>query len=248
MKGKPHLFRIVILGCLATLTSAVFAAANTLQVNYDGFTVWLDCTRHGAYMFAYTVGFDSGHEPRLNDFALDPGVPAECQPTSSKTFHSPDGAPRFDRGHQVPANHMDGSPVSIMETNYMTNVLPQTSTLNRGAWLATEEIIECYRDLQDIQVFGGAIWGNDTTNDYFVESHGIETPDYYWKVIVRADGKALGWLFPNTDQPTRKRLDKYLVKILNLEKRTGERFPVTPMVRKRKPLASWPLPDDCDKG
>jgi len=138
--------------------------------------------------------------------------------------------------------------LSIMETNYMTNVLPQTSTLNRGAWLATEEIIECYRDIQDIQVFGGAIWGNDTTNDYFVESHGIETPDYYWKVIVRADGKALGWLLPKTDQPTRKRLDKYLVKILSLEKRTGERFPVTPMVRKRKPLASWPLPDGCDKG
>jgi len=239
---------LVLFLCFASAAQVLVAApANVLQVDYDGFTVWLDCDRHGAYRFAYSVGFDNGHEPRKDTFELDPGVPAACQPNSAATFRTPDGAPRFDRGHLVPANHMDGSAAAIAESNYMTNVMPQTATLNRGAWLATEEIIECYRDQQAVQVIGGALWGNNVGDDYFVASHGIATPDRYWKVIILADGQALAWLLPNNTRTTRKRLDKYLVRIADLEKKTGEKFPVSKAVRKRKPVKSWAIPENCDK-
>jgi DNA/RNA endonuclease G (NUC1) len=53
----------------------------------------------------------------------------------------------YHRGHLVPANHLDGSEETIKASNTMTNILPQTADLNLGAWLQTEEIIECYRDL-----------------------------------------------------------------------------------------------------
>jgi endonuclease G len=220
---------------------------NLLRVDYEGFSVWLDCDHHGAYRFAYSVSVDTGHEPRIDGFSLDPGVSANCQPTSAEPFHSPVGAPRFDRGHQVPANHMDWSAQAISETNFLTNILPQTTVLNRGAWLATEEIIECYRDIQDLQIIGGAIWTKNVKNDYFVQSHGIKTPDYFWKVVIRADGKAQAWLFPNNNAPTRARLNRYLIKIASLEKKVGETFPVSDAVRKRKYVKSWLIPSDCDK-
>ncbi|NJD08217.1 MAG: DNA/RNA non-specific endonuclease [Methylococcaceae bacterium] len=221
---------------------------HSLRVDYEGFSVWLDCDQHGAYRFAYSVGFDTGDEPRADHFSLDPGVPAHCQPASAGSFKAPPGKPRFDRGHQVPANHMDWSSLAIGDTNYMTNILPQTAVLNRGAWLATEEIIECYRDVQDLRVVGGAIWGNNAHNDYFVESHGIKTPDYFWKVVIRADGKAQAWLFPNSNAPTRARLNKYLISIASLEKKLGESFPVSEAVRKKRYSKSWTIPAGCDKG
>jgi DNA/RNA endonuclease G (NUC1) len=44
-------------------------------------------------------------------------------------------------------------------------------------------------------------------NDYFVQSHGVKTPDAYWKVVVHGTGqneKAVVWIMPNTTDVTRK--------------------------------------------
>jgi endonuclease G len=51
----------------------------------------------------------------------------------------------------------------------MTNILPQAANMNRGAWLQTEEIVECYRDIDELLIIGGVIWGNNPKDDYFVE-------------------------------------------------------------------------------
>ncbi|MFA5923858.1 MAG: DNA/RNA non-specific endonuclease, partial [Methylococcaceae bacterium] len=123
---------------------------------------------------------DTGNEARAKNFKLDPNVPAECQQTSTKGYGQ-----GYDRGHQVPANHLDDSPVAIKQSNFITNILPQTSQMNRGAWLLTEEIIECYRDIDELLVIGGVIWGSNPDDDYFVQSHGVKTPDAFWKVVVR---------------------------------------------------------------
>jgi len=56
----------------------------------------------------------------------------------------------------------------------MTNILPQALNMNRGAWLQTEEIIECYRDIDELLVIGGVIWGNNPADDFFIESHGVK--------------------------------------------------------------------------
>ena len=136
-----------------------------LQLNYDGFTVWLDCQKRGAIKFQYNAQHDTGNEARAKNFQLDPNVPKECQQTSTKGYgHG------YDRGHQVPANHLDYSPKAIKQSNYIINILPQTSQMNRGAWLLTEEIIECYRDIDELLVIGGVIWGNNPADDYFVQS------------------------------------------------------------------------------
>ena len=98
----------------------------------------------------------------------------------------------------------------------MTNILPQSANMNREAWLLTVEIIECYRDIDELLVIGGVIWGNNPADDFFVESHGIKTPDAYWKVVIRGRGqdeRAIASIVPNTPEATRKRLDKYLVSV-----------------------------------
>jgi len=219
-----------------------------LQLNYDGFSVWLDCSKRGAMKFQYNAQRDLGDEKRGSRFYPDPEVPARCQQTSAKSYKPRSKtAPRYDRGHLVPANHLDASKAAIRQSNFMTNILPQVATMNRGAWLRTEEIVECYRDIDELLVIGGAIWGTNTRNDHFKKSHGIETPDAYWKVVIRGDGRVIAWIIPNSVNATKKKLDDYLVSVREVEQQTGETIPVDEFRKDEKLDASWQIPYGCDK-
>lgn len=215
----------------------------SLRLDYSGFTVWLDCAKRGATKFQYVAQHDTGNAPRYDSFFLDPNVPADCQQTSSSAYGM-----NYDRGHLVPANHLDASAEAIKATNTMTNILPQAANMNRGAWLQTEEIIECYRDIDELLVIGGVIWGNNPDDDAFLQSHSVQTPDAFWKVIIRGigqDEQAIAWIVPN--RATRDRLDQYLVSVSELESKTGEKIPVADYAKNDKPSQSWMIPIGCDK-
>lgn len=226
-------------------TTNIEKLGNILKLDYQGFTVWVDCQRRGAVKFQYVAQHDTGNSKRSDSFYLDPNVPSECQQTSAKAYGN-----KYDRGHQVPANHLDSSDVAIKQTNFMTNILPQAANMNRGAWLQTEEIIECYRDISELLVIGGVIWGNNSSDDYFLQSHGVATPDAFWKVVVRGTGqdeRAIAWVVPNSQDAKRGNLDSYLVTVDEIEKITGETIPVADYAKHDKPSTSWLIPKGCNK-
>jgi len=217
-----------------------------LRLNYEGFTIWLDCTKRGAVKFRYNAQRDTGDFKRSKKFFFDPSIPSECQQISVKAYGKP-----YDRGHLIPANHLDYSPTAIRQSNTMTNVLPQASNMNRGAWVQTEEITECYRDIDELLVIGGVIWGNNPDDDYFVETHGVKTPDAFWKVIIRGAGqdeRAIAWIIPNSQDAKRNMLDQYLVTVDEIERLTGEELPVADYAKLAKPSGSWVIPMGCDRG
>ena len=162
-----------------------------LKLDYPGFTIWLDCAKRAAVKFQYIAQHDTGNMKRYDRFYLDPKVPTECQQTTAEAYGM-----KYDRGHQVPANHLDASVEMIKATNVMTNILPQAANMNRGAWMQTEEIIECYRDIDELLIVGGALW-SDHSGDEFVRSHGVKTPDAFWKIVIRGTGqdeRVIAWL------------------------------------------------------
>lgn len=225
---------------------AIPSSNKILKLDYPGFTVWLDCTQRGAVKFQYVAQRDNGNANRYDNFFLDPNVPAECQQKTAKAYGM-----KYDRGHQVPANHLDASDAAIKATNTMANILPQAANMNRGAWLQTEQIIECYRDISELLVIGGVIWGDNPADDYFVDSHGIKTPDAFWKVVVRGGGQdeqVIAWVVPNTQEATRKNLDQYLVSVDELEKMIAETIPVADYAKHDKPDQSWLIPHGCNQG
>lgn len=95
----------------------------------------------------------------------------------------------------VSANHMDQSDISIKESMHMTNIMPQTATLNQQAYLAVEDIFECQRDVTNLNSIVGIIMGTNTTNDIFLTTHGVRTPDHYWRIIEKEDGDVISWIF-----------------------------------------------------
>jgi len=100
--------------------------------------------------------------------------------------------------------------------------------MNRGVWLATENVVECFRDIEALSVLGGAVFDNESERiDWFLESHDVKTPVYYWKVVRGKDGgeieKKYGtpviafWVPNSEDAKKQKDVDKFTVTIAELE-------------------------------
>jgi endonuclease G len=125
--------------------------------------------------FRYNAQRDQGTLPRVPTFTRGPAVSPQCQQTSAAPYQHP--THRYDRDHLVPANHLDYSARALQQSQYLTNILPQVANMNRGAWYRMGQIIECYRDIDELLVLGGVIWGHNADDDYFLTSHGVATPD-----------------------------------------------------------------------
>lgn len=224
-----------------------------VALNHDGFVLHYDCDARVTVRFAYVLQADAGQVPRADQFTLDdPRLPPDCPAQRSSASYASVVA-GWDRGHLVAANHMDGSEVSMAATFHMTNIVPQRAAFNRGVWQDTETLAECWRDIAPVQVFGGLQF-DDAANDFFLASHGVPTPDAFWKLLVSADAtgqaRAIAWWFENRDDLGA--LDANLISVAELKRRIGAAsvgLPILPAaLEAERPAAGWPLPADCEPG
>jgi endonuclease G len=150
--------------------------------NYTGFTVYIDCRNNGPIAYEMALVDDRGNVERGDDFVLDRSVPSECQMTTGDPFRvTPTEEAtlgEFQRGHLADANALDNFAQSMADSFFVTNMLPQAARFNGGggAWRRTEEIAECYREITPLRIWGGVIWGDDASNDLFVDTHNVRTP------------------------------------------------------------------------
>jgi len=214
-------FYFYVAALLAFLTGTVWAEER--RVDYEGYTLWLDCEKRSAVRFECTIGRDTGDEKRkyYKKYRLDPSL-SDCQQLSTKSYWK-ESNQTYQRGHLVSFNHLDYSPESASDANQMANILPQHKTLNQGAWKATEEITECFREFGVLRVTGGAIWDAEPS---ILAVHGVDVPDYFWKVIQK-EGGAIGWIIPNDNTATADALDSFIVSLKDIEDRMGVRFSET---------------------
>ncbi|TVZ41391.1 endonuclease G [Alteromonadaceae bacterium 2753L.S.0a.02] len=237
------------IGFTFILLACVPLHAEVIKKNYSYFTLWVDCDRRSAIKFDYLLWADSGNYARPSSFYFDPYIPNRCEQKTTNSYASVHSG--YDRGHLVASNHMDFNSTAIKRANYMTNILPQVGTMNRGAWLRTEEIAECYREYTDIRVIGGPVWSAGVKNTYFLNSHGVKTPNKYWKVLIKQDYygnviDAIGWIIPNSTSATKSNLNNYLKSINAIENATGQSIPVPSSFKYMVPSKSWSLPSGCD--
>lgn len=221
-----------------------------IRQDYGGYALTYDCTTHTALQYSYSLGLDNGTAARPSNFTFDPMLPSGCgQQTSTASYASIYAG--YDRGHLVTSNHMDYDADFIKRANYMTNIVPQVSSFNQNVWLDAENVAECYRDIAPVQVYGGVVY-TDPSNDFFLASHGIRTPEYFWKAVITTDpatgaAKAIAWYFPNVTGLTSA--DPYLVSIAELEQRVGAAevgITASAEVKAMKPAVTWPLPAGCN--
>lgn len=160
----------------------------------------------------------------------------------------------------VPANHLDHNETMLIESNFITNILPQAANMNRGAWLYTETLVECFRDVETLSVIGGAVFGyGDLVHrkDVFRSTHGVEYPVAFWKVIKGTtihpnDGSRIAFWIPNDQEATWHSASKWVVSIAELEsnlRRFGqaESFIGLSTAHKKHRPSLWEFPIGCDR-
>ncbi len=189
------------------------------ECKYQRFTAWVNCADNANLMSWFELTEDSGSQDTSSrNYKLDGDTNLdECQQSTDDRYNSD-----FDVGHIAAIDHFDESTVMALETNFMTNLLPQASKFNRhGAWRKSERMTDCYRDEEGfppLLVMAGPIYGNDTSNDVFSSTHELNrTPDYYWKVVYSVSSKKYdAWIMPNHNSATSGRLPDYRVSLEDL--------------------------------
>ena len=242
---------------LSVITNGYVAGSDTSDITYDFGTVWNNCDGKGSFRFTHTAKCDEGCEERYHSFYLSPtsyfgSSSAGCQQTSTSAYpnYCDDGTlysssctgkkVSHDRGHLIPANNFDNDKNVLKQTNYMINIMPQAAQMNRGAWLKTEMMVECWRNEAPISVVGGAVYIEDCTgNDcevpewvdssgnkvdrvsWFMASHGVKNPAYFWKMIIRAPAgqpqEHIAFWMPNHESAAASKIDDYVVSVVELE-------------------------------
>ncbi len=238
---------------VSTHTIAEEQARNLHTVQYKQYTVVLDCDTNLPMYTIHKLTKDKGNFKRSSSFYTDNNVPQSCQQTSTNTYKLPYKIDKqfnkkisYDRGHLVDANSLDNDKEAIKETNYMTNIVPMDSYVNRhGAWKRTEVLAECTRDVKDIEIHTGVIIGDDTSDDYFTSSHNVPTPDRLWKII--SDGEnVIAWIIPNKHTSLAENLDSYRVSIKEIELQAKILLPFKSNIKLIKKQSDWPMPKPCD--
>lgn len=199
-----------------------------------------------AFREGYVVGFnDKTHNPdwtmhrvtaerllnaktdRTNNFRHDPQIPRSAELEDYR-------GSGWSRGHMVPAADMKWSHQAMDETFLLSNIIPQESRNNSGAWHRIEETVRRLALIEEkvrgwaikeksLWVVTGPIYDN-TKPPRTLGKTGVRIPDAIFKVVLdeTPPKKMIAFIVPNTD--TDGRPSEHVVTVDEVERRTGFDF------------------------
>lgn len=190
-------------------------------IEYDGFTVSYNPDHHipNWVFWELTADEAAGTEPR-GTFAPDPDVD-NC-PLPTDYAHT-----GYDRGHICPAGDMKWNKDAMRQCFYMTNMVPQDPSLNRGAWNNLEQ--KCrQRALSDsaILIISGPILskGKEDISEYLSRRR-VAVPKRLFKVVFSPYAerpRMIGFIMPN--EPLKGGMQPYAVSVDSVEAVSGMDF------------------------
>lgn len=129
---------------------------------------------------------DLGSTPRQDDFRADNMLPSAWYRVGSSSY----SGSGFDRGHNCPSADRTASVTANSSTFLMTNMIPQSPTLNQGPWAGLEDFTRSnlVGTTNEAWVFMGTYGnaGGVGNNGAFttIDNGLISVPSKVWKVIV----------------------------------------------------------------
>ena len=197
----------------------------TITLKRPIYTLSVDPGTHLAAWAAYRVTRASiGKSPRRK-WRRDPDLPPAVglAPRHFKGAHAALGT---DRGHLVPLASFAGTG-AVQTTNYLSNIVPQKSALNRGPWAALEGAVR--RLARRPGVTG--VWVQ--TGPLFERAMaplpagrpGHKVPSGFWKTVAVDTSSGLKLAAFLFDQETARGADfcavRFALPLARLERRTG---------------------------
>ncbi|MCT4643024.1 MAG: DNA/RNA non-specific endonuclease [Bacteriovoracaceae bacterium] len=192
--------------------------SNLEKVEHKFFSLGYDESIEGARWTYHLLTSEliNGSFKRGSYFKADPKVSTG---SASKYDYKGSG---YDRGHLVPASDMKLSKTSMKECFYMSNMAPQSPSLNRGRWRMLETKVRYFvKKYGKLHVFTGPVF-TSTHYEYINGTHIAIAPMFYKVIYSPKYKKAIAFIMKN--QKLKKKVLDYAVKIDELENLTGIDF------------------------
>jgi len=196
-----------------------FGSVDEVLTN-EGFYVGYSDTRMNPLWVCYRVSAvqNPTSANRPSRFAVD-------YRTEARVSHDDYTNSGYDRGHMAPnaaIAYCYGTDAQI-ETFLMSNVCPQTPTLNRGIWAGLESTVRDWADaFEEVWVFTGPVFGSEIE----VMPSGIPIPGEFYKIIVdelNGSPRIISFLIPQ-NVASGSQLESFLVSVDEVEQVTGLDF------------------------
>lgn len=155
----------------------------------------------------------------------DPLLPAD-ETLVPNDYTDANKALHVDRGHQAPLADFRGTPFLKM-TNFLSNITPQATNLNQGAWVKLEDQERVLAKTTTVYVMTGPLYQKSMPP--LPNSHlPHQVPSGYWKIIVipgknPKNTQTAAFMFPQ-DTPRNADFRKYLTTIDAVEDATKLNF------------------------
>lgn len=153
--------------------------------------------------------------------------------TASRVDHDAFKSSGYDRGHMAPNATIlsQYGQIAQLETYLMTNISPQSPSLNQGLWAELERIEReslsqddtPNKEVHDLYVITGPVFSRKPVT----LASGVAVPSSFYRILAFRKGytgtlKAVAFLFPQ--KPQSKKLADYLTTIDHIESLTGLNF------------------------
>ena len=157
-----------------------------------------------------------GKVKRTDSFREDTDIPANYRARLSDYKGTV-----YDRGHMTPAGDMSWNYTAMIESFYLTNMIPQNASLNRGAWRQLEITVREWATIhKDIYVYTGPVFSNNYTSI----GNGVAVPQELFKIVYDpTKNMAIAFVIPNLDIAVTD-IPGYIVSIDEVERLTGLDF------------------------
>lgn len=164
-----------------------------------------------------TADHIDGIVPRSNDYKEDPDVPSP-RATNEDYKNVP-----WTRGHMCPAGDNKWDERAMSESFLLSNMCPQTASLNTGLWNRLEQSCRIWaKKYGDLFIVCGPVLLK--TEHETIGANKVVVPEAFFKVILclRGAPKSIGFIIRNNDG--KKKRDQFVNTIDEVERITGFDF------------------------
>ncbi len=150
----------------------------------------------------------AGGVKRKDNFRADPKVSTGSAQLSDYKRSG------YDRGHLCPAGDMGFDDLAMSESFYMSNMSPQSPSLNRGTWKNLEtELRELARDGKTLHIVTGPIFRDNIGT---IGKGKVTIPGYYYKAVYcPSEQWMVAYIMPN--RKLNHDFDHYVVSVDSIE-------------------------------
>lgn len=154
------------------------------------YSICFDKTKKAALWVAYPIhsAYLKKNVDRTDRWAFDPIVPQSFQANCVERSYK--GS--YDRGHQLASADRVCTDEMNAQTFYMSNMTPQTSSLNQQMWATLEGRVRDNNCSDTLYVVTGAYFGPGAGSTTDGAGNTVPIPTHYFKVLLRTINGSTG--------------------------------------------------------